>query len=294
MPAHDHLWQLDDEQVNAGTSGITRFVHEHDVATTMDRVHVLASEGAPSGTLVLADRQGAARGRGGKVWSSHAGHGVWFTLLERDVQADALAVLSLRVGLAVADAVSAWCDGRVGLKWPNDVLVAPVGSARPARAELGKLAGVLVEARWRDAKPEWVAIGVGINLRVPEHPDPGVRAAALRPGTSRATVLRAVVPGLRAASRARGALSAHELSAWNARDFMVGRVCVAPAVGHVMGINATGALRVATASGQPYANGEHERDYRSGSLVLQEEVSVGVQTDVEGGVIESASPRAAS
>ena len=58
-----------------------------------------AAEGAPAGTLILADAQTAGRGRLGRRWQSEAGAGVWLTLIERPRDGGALDVLSLRVGL---------------------------------------------------------------------------------------------------------------------------------------------------------------------------------------------------
>lgn len=265
--------ELDGLEFSLAEAGIARLVHEASVGSTMDRAHALAADGAPSGTLVLADVQRAARGRGGKPWSSELGDGLWFTLVERRVDPAALTVLSIRVGLAVATAVSRWCDGRLGLKWPNDVLVAPHGDRNPAPSALRKLAGILVEARWRDGQPEWVAIGVGVNFREPRSMLPGVRASSLRAGTSRGQVLTALVPELRRVAGMAGLLSEDELEAWRALDFMTGRRCLQPTVGEVLGIAADGALRVAQSTSLPDIVSSRTVYCRSGSLVLQEEVS---------------------
>jgi biotin-(acetyl-CoA carboxylase) ligase len=120
------------------------------------------------------------------------------------------------------------------------------------------LAGVLVEARWRDEKLEWVAIGIGINLLAPR----ALPAAALRGGTSRVEVLAELIPALRAAAAATGPLSTKELTDFAARDLARGRQCTEPAVGSVAGIDASGALLVTGAAGT--------NAFRSGSLVLVE------------------------
>jgi biotin-(acetyl-CoA carboxylase) ligase len=107
---------------------------------------------------------------------------------------------------------------------------------------------------------EWVAIGVGVNLRDPEAVPPDVRPAVLRSGVRRADVLAAIIPLLRSATQHSGELTPEELSAWQARDAMRGRPCMEPAVGVVQGIDATGALVV--------QSGAALRSYRTGSLVL--------------------------
>lgn len=223
-------------------------VHER-VTSTMDEAHALAAGGAPAGTLVIADAQTAGRGRQGRAWSSAPGAGVWLTLVERPSDAGALDVLSIRAGLAMAPALDPFAPGPVRIKWPNDLY----------SGEL-KLGGILIEARWRGERLDWVAMGVGINLRPPADER---RATALRSGVSRLDVLGAIVPPLRAAAARTGPLTPDERAAFEARDLAAGRRCVEPIAGRVAGIDARGALLVETASGVI--------DVRAGSLVLQEE-----------------------
>jgi BirA family biotin operon repressor/biotin-[acetyl-CoA-carboxylase] ligase len=251
---------VDGEPLELATLGVGSWHHRPDVASTMDEAHRLAAAGAPTGAVVLADRQHAGRGRGGKVWHSAAARGVWCTLLERDVDAEALTVLSLRVGMAVAESLAPLVDVPVWLKWPNDVLVAPADGAGADWARAAKVAGVLVEARWREARVEWVAIGVGVNLAAPVDAVDGLPAGALRPGVSRAGVLRALLPAVRHAVRGRGGLSPAEQLAWQRRDALVGRRCVAPVAGVVLGVAVDGALRVQGRDG--------ERRATTGSVVL--------------------------
>lgn len=253
---------LDGEPFDLAAMDATAWHHHAEVESTMDEAHRLARDGAPAGTVVLADVQHAGRGRAGKTWISRAGDGVWFTLLERDVSSDALQVLSLRIGLSLAEALAPFAEGRLWLKWPNDLLLGPAHSARPAWSQLGKVAGILVEARWREQLVEWVAIGVGINLRTPATVLSGARASALRDGVTRHDLLTAVVPRLRAVARRHGVLSAAELAAWHARDSARERRCIAPAAGVVDGVDASGALLI--------RDGVTQRAHRSGSLELEE------------------------
>jgi BirA family biotin operon repressor/biotin-[acetyl-CoA-carboxylase] ligase len=142
-----------------------------------------------------------------------------------------------------------YTDGPVRLKWPNDVLVGR-----------RKLAGILVETRWRARHVDWVAIGIGVNVRTPDMDD---APASLREDTRRIDVLAELVPAIRAAARARGPLTPEELARWAASDHAVGRLCRSPVRGRVRGLAADGSLIV-------------ERDgetalARTGSLVLEEE-----------------------
>lgn len=220
-----------------------------ELPSTQDAAHILGAEGAPSGTVVVAERQSAGRGRQGKQWQSGTPSGVWVTRLDRPDGREALGVLSLRLGLMLAAGLEPFADSPVMLKWPNDIHLAS-----------GKLAGILVEARWRDERPEWVAAGVGVNVSRPQGDTSGI-AGCLRDLTSRSEVLRVVVAALAEAVGGGAVLASWEMEAWAARDMAAGARCVAPMEGIVLGISADGALRLQDADGV-------ERTARAGSLQL--------------------------
>lgn len=221
---------------SAASLGLASIVHEREVSSTMDVAHELAAKGALAGTLVIADQQRAGRGRSGHSWVSEAGAGLWMTLIERPNDQRVVGVLALRLGMALADALEPHVDAVIRLKWPNDVF-----------ADQRKLAGILVEARWRDAQVDWVAIGMGINRRVPlEFPE----AAAVRDGVSVNALLEAIIPRIREAVMRTGTLSADECAAWRSRDYALGRRVQLPLRGTVRGISTDGALLVETDTGQ--------------------------------------------
>jgi BirA family biotin operon repressor/biotin-[acetyl-CoA-carboxylase] ligase len=138
--------------------------------------------------------------------------------------------------------------GPIGVKWPNDLYV----KAR-------KLAGILIETRWRGTAPEWVAVGFGINVVQPELDT----AIGLLPGTSRLAVLERLVPALRRAASASRHLSPDELTRWHSRDIARARMLDTPAPGTAAGISASGELLVAGANGAVTA-------HRTGSLTFAE------------------------
>ena len=224
-------------------------VHDLDVvSSTQDVAHERAAEGAPAGTLILAREQSAGRGRHGHHWRSGAGQGIWLTLIERPRDAEAIDVLALRVGLALADALDPFAPAAIQLKWPNDLFV-----------DDRKVGGVLIEARWREGHPDWVAIGVGLNLVAPvDEP----RAGGLG-SHDRDAILGRIVPAMRDAAARLGPLTAAELAGFAARDRARGRIAAQPVAGTVLGIDSSGALLVAT--------GEGTRTVRTGSLLLAED-----------------------
>ena len=232
----------------AETLGLPHVELMETTASTLDIAHRLADEGCRSGTLVIANHQSAGRGRSGGKWTSPAARGLWLTLVERPVDTSGLEVLALRTGLRAARALDRFAAEPVRLKWPNDLYI-----------DDRKLAGILTEARWRESRLEWVAIGIGVNVTAP---DDMPLAAELDPGTRRIEVLVDLVPAVRTAATCGGNLKPIELIEWDARDMARGRKCSEPARGIVEGINAGGELLVALA--------DSVARFRSGSLVLEQ------------------------
>jgi len=215
---------------SAAELGLPLLEHRATTLSTMDDAHAAAAAGARAGTLIVADVQGQGRGRGGRVWASAERAGLWMTLLERPKDSEMLGVLALRVGMALAAALDRFVDSPVRVKWPNDLFVGD-----------GKLAGILIEARWRDSLVDWVAIGVGVNMRVP----PGVpHAAAVHEDVTRGDLLRVMIPAMRNAAQQAGVLNEQEVALWRARDLAMGRRISSPLAGDVMGVGGDGALLV--------------------------------------------------
>ncbi len=149
------------------------------------------ADGAPEGTVLVAEQQSAGRGRLGRTWTAPPHAALTFSLLLRPVQVPRarLGWLPLLAGVAVAAAVRDVTGLDAQLKWPNDVLL---GSA--------KLAGLLAESAG-DA----VVIGIGLNVSTepPDLPPPGpgaLPATSLRlagsPVLDRVALLAAVLAGL--------------------------------------------------------------------------------------------------
>ncbi|GAA0699392.1 bifunctional biotin--[acetyl-CoA-carboxylase] ligase/biotin operon repressor BirA [Marinobacterium maritimum] len=114
-------------------------------------------QGVHSG-LFVAEYQHAGRGRRGRQWLSPLASSLCFTLAWRfNTGVAALEGLSLAVGLALQQALAELGVEQVGLKWPNDLLV-----------DNAKLAGILIELSGDAAGECQVAIGVGLNVALPE------------------------------------------------------------------------------------------------------------------------------
>ena len=105
----------------------------------------------------LAERQTAGRGRRGRPWSSPRAAHVYLSLSRRfEGGVATLQGLSLAVGVAVAEALHSLGYTRVGLKWPNDLMV-----------EGRKLGGILEEVAGEAGGPLRVVVGLGLNVAMP-------------------------------------------------------------------------------------------------------------------------------
>ncbi|HEU5350564.1 MAG TPA: biotin--[acetyl-CoA-carboxylase] ligase [Terracidiphilus sp.] len=128
-------------------------------STNTDALHA-ARNGAPHGSVYLADEQTAGRGRGGHAWQSNAGQGLYMSALLRPVLPLArLPLLPLAAGLAAMQAIQEASGLTADLRWPNDVLLGP-----------RKAGGILVESRIESGALAFAVAGVGINVHQREFP----------------------------------------------------------------------------------------------------------------------------
>jgi BirA family biotin operon repressor/biotin-[acetyl-CoA-carboxylase] ligase len=140
--------------------GAPHILHLKTTTSTQSLARQLAEDGAPSGTLVWADRQTRGRGRLQRTWSSANG-GLYFSWLVRPrIAPSSLGKLSLEVGRQIARAMQKLSGAEIALKLPNDVLARP----RQTTAAPRKLAGILIEAAASGRHLEWLVIGVGVNV----------------------------------------------------------------------------------------------------------------------------------
>lgn len=126
--------------------------------STNIRAKVLGEEGAPHGTLVVAEKQNAGRGRRGRTWVSPAGESIYMTLLLKPEIAIANAsMLTLVAAMAIAGAVDQ-AMGQAhscGIKWPNDIIV-----------NGKKLCGILTEMTAEADYINHIVVGMGINVNI--------------------------------------------------------------------------------------------------------------------------------
>ena len=190
------------------TAVVGRYLRCFDeIDSTNSYVKRIALEGAPNGTVVLADAQTAGRGRMNRTFQSPKGRGIYLTVLLRpELPPERLLPVTALAGVAVCDAVEALCGVRPGLKWPND----PVLAGR-------KLCGILTELGTDPAGGLYLALGIGINVLQTEEDFPpelrtmaGSLAMAGHP-VSREALTAALITAL---DRLYGALGQENLADW--------------------------------------------------------------------------------
>jgi BirA family biotin operon repressor/biotin-[acetyl-CoA-carboxylase] ligase len=123
------------------------------IGSSNDRAAEWLAQGAPSGSIVVADEQTKGRGRLGRVWYAPPGTALMFSYLFHPIPEE-LSSVGMMGALAVCEAVE-FFGVKAGIKWPNDVQV-----------EGRKLCGVLPEASWQDGRLIGVVLGIGLNVSI--------------------------------------------------------------------------------------------------------------------------------
>ncbi len=137
-----------------------RVVYFEETDSTNTRAKALAEEGAPEGTLVVAEKQNAGKGRRGRGWSSPPGSGIWMSVILRpDMEPSRASMLTLVAALGVSEGISRVTGIMPGIKWPNDLVLSGK-----------KICGILTEMTTELDSIQYVVIGMGINVNTDEFP----------------------------------------------------------------------------------------------------------------------------
>jgi BirA family biotin operon repressor/biotin-[acetyl-CoA-carboxylase] ligase len=144
--------------------------HFYKIGSTNTAAMAAAAEGAPEGSVFLAEEQTAGRGRGANTWQSPRSTGIYCSAVVRPTLAPSdVLVLSLAAGLAVRSAIQQ-IDSRLNadLKWPNDVLI-----------DGKKVCGILTEMNAEATRVRHIVVGIGINVNQASFPKE-LQATSLR------------------------------------------------------------------------------------------------------------------
>lgn len=137
------------------TKFIGKKIHYFEsVSTTMHEAMQLGLEGAPEGTLVLAESQTRGKGRLGRLWLSPKYKGIYLSLILRpEISPEQASILTLLAAVSICEAIKKIAGIDANIKWPNDILI---GNK--------KLGGILTELSAEMDKVSFVTIGIGLNV----------------------------------------------------------------------------------------------------------------------------------
>ncbi len=137
--------------------------HFSETGSTMNEAAILARQGCPDFTVVLAERQNQGRGRLQRLWTSADG-GLYFTVVVRpEITLNAAGLLNLAAAVDMAEVLKTGYRIAARLKWPNDILV-----------EDKKICGLLSQMEIEGGQIAHVNIGIGLNVNnQPEIDEPG-------------------------------------------------------------------------------------------------------------------------
>ena len=130
-------------------------IHWFDtIDSTNTRAKQLGAQGAPHGTVLIADSQTGGRGRMGRSFHSPGGKGIYLSVILRpQCHASQLMHLTCATGVAMCDAVEKSCGLRPGIKWTNDLVFGK-----------RKLGGILTELSLdATGNVSFAVVGIGIN-----------------------------------------------------------------------------------------------------------------------------------
>lgn len=138
-------------------------VYYDEIDSTNTRAKELGDKGdlTNHGTLFVADRQVAGKGRRGRAWESPSGSSISMTiLLHPDMLPNKASELTLIMALAVEEGVEKVTGLKPGIKWPNDIILSGK-----------KICGILTEMSAEIDYINYVVIGVGINANMEAFPE---------------------------------------------------------------------------------------------------------------------------
>ena len=144
-----------------GTIFAKHLHHYYKIGSTNTEAMQAAGDGAPEGSVFLAEEQLAGRGRGAHKWHSARSAGIYCSAVFRPAMPPSEALIfSLAAGLAVQSAVAETFPGlRPDLKWPNDLLL-----------NGKKFGGILTEMNSEATRVRHLVVGVGINVNQTKFP----------------------------------------------------------------------------------------------------------------------------
>ena len=161
LSAPDVMDQTELESIHTTEWAGCEIYYFDSIDSTNTKAKELAEEGHPSGTLVVADRQTAGKGRRGRSWESPSGIGIFMTLmLKPEINPNHASMLTLVAAMATTRAIRRVTGVPAMIKWPNDIVM-----------NGKKVCGILTEMSAQFDYINHIVIGIGINVHNEDFPE---------------------------------------------------------------------------------------------------------------------------
>ena len=162
---------VSDSEIRDGL--VTDFMAQHiEVYETLDSTNIrakqMAEQGAPEGTLIVAQQQTQAKGRRGRGWTCEKGLDIYMSVILRPaLTPQETTMLTLVAAMAVVEGIRQQTGVPAVIKWPNDIVV-----------DGKKLCGILTEMSSETDYVHYAVVGIGINTNRQSFPPEIAQVAA--------------------------------------------------------------------------------------------------------------------
>lgn len=135
-------------------------IKKDSVTSTNTLLKELAHSGAKDGTVIIANKQTAGKGRMGRSFYSPENTGIYLSVLLREPSLSEPTLLTTAAAVAVMKAIFDTTKKEPQVKWVNDILL-----------NEKKVCGILTEGEFCKDKLIFAIVGIGINVSTQSFPD---------------------------------------------------------------------------------------------------------------------------
>ena len=134
-----------------------RVYYFNEIDSTQEFAQQIAQDKKEDGTIIIAEKQTAGKGRLNRKWTSPKG-GIWFSLIiHPKFEVSSSTLVPIAGAVALSKSIKSILGIETSVKWPNDIIM-----------NGKKVAGMLVDASFQANNIEYLILGIGINFDIDE------------------------------------------------------------------------------------------------------------------------------